>query len=133
MKTVINVQPKTYNRRGIIYTPKNTNGVYHAEINRDSIRIFGVQTNVVPQLHNTEEHGGGCKFNKTFKIGDHAEYDSYNLKYVGKIILIGAKSVTIQAYGNENHRLDLYHFIWRNWNFVLDEVEKYNSEERMYI
>jgi hypothetical protein len=54
------------------------------------------------------------EFSKIFRIGDWAEYDSYNLSYDGKICSIGEKSVTIEAYPGskcaEKHRLDLWSF-----------------------
>jgi hypothetical protein len=37
---------------------------------------------------------------KRFAIGDHAEYDSYNLAYTGPVLSIGARTVTIAASGS---------------------------------
>ena len=72
-----------------------------------------------------------------FKIGDVAEYDSYNLKYTGIIRSITEKTVTIEAYPNtqssRNHRLKLLEFCWRNYNFHAQEVANENSDTMMYI
>lgn len=70
----------------------------------------------------------------TFKIGDIAEYDSYNLSYLGKIVSITEKTVTIEPrYEKTKRRLKLYEFAWRNYNFNLEQVEKENHETSMYI
>lgn len=107
-----------------IQTPWNTTNHFNAEIEKNkSIRIYGDTLN---------GRGEPTKFDKTFKVGDKAEYDSYNLSYIGTIIAIGEKTVTIQHY-NERSRLNLRDFIWRNNDFVLEVVEAQNNIERQYI
>lgn len=70
----------------------------------------------------------------TFKIGDMAEYDSYNLSYFGAILAITGKTVSIrEKYGNKVHRLDLEKFCWRNHNFNLGEKIKENNTTSHYI
>ena len=71
------------------------------------IRLFGEK--------NTMIDGQWLKrpYDKTFKVGDTAEYDSFNLCYFGEIVSIGAKTVTIEKYGRK-HRLNLYLFNCRN-------------------
>lgn len=73
----------------------------------------------------------------TFKIGDWAEYDSYNLSYSGIIRSITEKTVTIEAYPNSTmsrkHRLKLDTFAWRNYNFSKEKCDAHNSNEMMYI
>lgn len=90
-------------------------------INKNSeISLEGIYTNHVkgPQV-----------FKKSFRIGDWAEYDSYNLKYNGKIVSIGEKTVTIQHDRcTERSRLNLKDFAWRNWDFDLEKSAKENSE-----
>jgi hypothetical protein len=77
-------------------------------------------------------HGG-----RIFRVGDTAEYDSYNLSYTGVITKITNKCVSIQAYPGSNmartHRLDLHTFSWRNWNFDAAETARRNHEEMMYL
>lgn len=72
-----------------------------------------------------------------FAIGDWAEYDSYNLHYTGRIVAIGRKTVTIEAYpGTINarrHRLKLSTFAWRNWDYDGTRIAERNAEEMMYI
>lgn len=123
-----NVLPKERKWHRVNNTkPTNTQGTYHAEIGRSSIRVFGIMTNHV---------NGPQQFNKTFKVGDCAEYGSYNLIYTGTITNIGPKSVSI-AHGTEQQpettRLSIYEFIDRNWNFDAEKIEKYNLEESMCI
>lgn len=52
-----------------------------------SIRIYGTYPNHV---------GGPKPFDKTFRLGDRCEYDSYNLKYTGSIVSIGPKTVVVR-------------------------------------
>lgn len=69
-----------------------------------------------------------------FKIGDIAEYDSWNLVYLGEIVSITEKTVTIQPkYENKKYRLKLEQFAWRNYDFDLERINKENFETRMYI
>ena len=94
---------------------------YHVEIEpRQSIRISGVTNRSVSYTPK--------QFDLTFKIGDMAEYDSYNMRYTGKIITIGAKTVTIDARGTGEHtrRLDLRQFCSRNWDFDLEKIRADN-------
>jgi len=78
-----------------------------------------------------------------FVIGDHAEYDSYNLSYHGPIIAIGEKTVTIICQYDvkkheagtkvKKHRLSLDQFAWRNLKFDLKKTCAANQETSMYI
>lgn len=64
-----------------------------------------------------------------FEIGDMAEYDSFNLSYFGPIVSITEKTVTIkEKYRNQNHRLKLETFAWRNRDFKLTSVQARNSQ-----
>lgn len=92
--------------------------IFSVEIRKnESIRVFGSRS--------------GKAFDITFRMGDLAEYDSYNLSYCGKIVGIGEKTVTIvEPYFNapKRHRLNLYKFAWRNYDFDLAAIQKRNSE-----
>lgn len=69
-----------------------------------------------------------------FRIGDPAEHDSYNLKYVGIIKGITAKNVIIEPrMGNKKRHLDFRAFAWRNFDFDADKVAKENWETISYI
>lgn len=74
-------------------------------------------------------------FDRTFKLGVEVEYDSYNLKYTGPIVGIGAKTVTVCAKGtgDRTKRLNLRTFIWRNWDFNAEKAAAHNATEFMYI
>lgn len=95
----------------------------NAEIDRNkTIRIFGLYY--------------GKPFDKTFEMGDYAEYDSFNLSYYGKIVGITDKSVTIEErYGStpRRHRLKLRQFVWRNYDFDLEKTQAENSNTMNYI
>uniref|UniRef100_A0A6M3L970 Uncharacterized protein n=1 Tax=viral metagenome TaxID=1070528 RepID=A0A6M3L970_9ZZZZ len=100
---------------GVKYPGQAIKG-HKADIMPDNyILIYGMEFNHV---------NGPVTFNKTFNIGDNAEYDSYNLSYVGKITAIKAKYIEITAYGTTKHRLDIYSFSWRNWDFDLEKIRK---------
>jgi hypothetical protein len=78
-----------------------------------------------------------------FTIGSSAEYDSYNCHYIGTIVSITDKVITIDtghSVRNENNervpelrRLKLADFAARNWNFDLEKLMAYNEEERQCI
>jgi len=74
---------------------------------------------------------------RTFRVGDWAEYDSYNLHYLGKIIAITNKTVTILDYPNSHNprkrRLDLHTFCWRNFSYSVEEKRVSNADTSMYI
>lgn len=71
--------------------------------------------------------GAKAIYRKSFAIGDTAEYDSYNIAYLGTITAIGEKTVTITAHGRA-HRLDLATFNSRNWDLDMAATMKRNSE-----
>jgi hypothetical protein len=95
------------------------------------------ELDVTPKVSISIARGRSLKLPKEFKIGDRAEYDSYNLSYVGNITSITEKTVTIEAYqGTPNakrHRLSLVAFCWRNWNFDTEEIARKNSDTMNYI
>ena len=119
-----NIQPKQYKRNGVTYTPTDTKNEYHAEI------IPGVQIRIFGEYRN--HANGPQKFDLCFKVGDEAEYGSYNLIYTGPILAIGKKTITIKA-TSDIRRLSLHDFCYRNWDFDLARITKHNSEEMHYI
>ena len=121
--TVEAIQPRARKHQGKTVQPTTIDNHNAVIIPGKSIRIFGIYNNHI---------NGPQKFNKLFKVGDRAEYDSYNLMYVGTIVAIGKTSVTIEDMG-ERKRLDLYSFCWRNWDFNLEKIERQNSIESMHI
>lgn len=121
MIATLNVTPKVYSRKGVEFRPENTQGVYNAETGKASVRIFGHCSNRITPM----------TFDRTFKVGDEAEYGSYNLKYTGRILAIGPKTVKIDASctGDKVRSLDLFEFIDRNWDFDAEKMAKHNAEE----
>lgn len=79
--------------------------------------------------------GGEVVAVNRFELGDVAEYDSYNLKYYGKIVAIGAKTVTIQEkYADgRKHRLDMRTFAFRNYDFDLAAAAEHNQTTMQHI
>lgn len=74
-------------------------------------------------------HGpqGDLQHVRSFKVGDEAEYDSrwvgsdgplggFTEFYMGTIIGISPKSVTIRAHTGDRKRVNLGDFSFRNWN-----------------
>ena len=108
--------------RGVAYPTQATK--YKVDVKRnESISIF---------------ENGECT--ASFKMGDTAEYGSYNLHYLGQIIQISETSVTIEEpykmYGHDHgrrHRLHMNEFCWRNSGFDLDRINNFNREESYYI
>lgn len=68
------------------------------------------------------------QFAKTFKIGDQAIYDSYNLYYFGTIVGIGPKTVTINSGCSDRmKRLNIQQFVSRN-SCDFEARKKHNAE-----
>jgi hypothetical protein len=97
---------------------------HHAEIKPGlSIRLHGVET---------KRRHGPVSYDKTYQIGDTVAMDSYNLVYMGQIVSIGAKTVTIK--GNlGTKRLNLERFSWFNRLFDVEATARRNAEELYYI
>jgi hypothetical protein len=123
------VMSKGCKRHGVVYPASPTE--YQAYFGKfvkggyDSITMHKAQRD------------GSIKQGVTLRLGDEAEYDSYNLSYTGKITKITEKCVTIVAYpGSRNaktHRLDLNAFCWRNWDFDAVDTARKNSDTMNYI
>ncbi len=70
------------------------------------------------------------------KIGDRAEYDSYNLRYLGPIMGITAKSVIVRKGPSScasTKRMKIEEFAWRNWDFSVEQANRDNAEASMNI
>jgi hypothetical protein len=88
-----------------------------------SIRLYGLERN-----HRKEPF----TYERTFKLGDVAEYDSYNLSYLGVIAAIGERTVTLEAHGRR-HRLSIFDFSWRNRHLDLEATAKRNLDTMQCI
>ena len=123
MKTTKNLQPKTITRRGVTHS-RSTKDSINADVTpTESIRIYGT---MIDRVREPES------FNRVFKIGDEVIHGSYNLIYTGKIIAIGAKTVTVKDHDRKK-RMTLYEFADRNWDLDLDRVHKRNHFEMQCI
>ena len=84
---------------------------YIAKIEKDQITIFKGE-NPNPTI---------------FNVGDTVIYDSYNLYYLGEILKISDKCVTVKPdYRDKNVRMSLESFCYRNFGLDLDEVHEEN-------
>lgn len=102
----------------ILNVPDGYNDVSADIVRNTSIRLHGLYR--------------GEPLDKTFVMGDDAEYDSWNLSYTGKILGITDKSVTIGPdHHDKNKRLRLVTFLWRNYKFDAEETREFNREEAM--
>ncbi len=97
---------------------------------RAAVTLHGTKRRWMAEIGEMVHH----PYNRTFKIGDTAEYDSYNLSYTGTIVSIGKKTVTVDpGRGGRKRRLTFHTFNWRNWNFDVDETARKNSEMMMTL
>ena len=124
MSNPTRVYTKARKQFGVVYAPEATD--YSVKVNPQRIAIYKDDSNGIPVLR------------REIEIGDKAEYDSYNLSYIGEVVKITNKCVTIVAYKGHSgmervHRLDLNTFCYRNWDFNLNEATARNSDAMMYL
>lgn len=138
MKTILveTIKDRDHKRHGQV-TPGRVAEGHKAEIvPGKSIVLFGEQEKVD---YTKGENGQFIRvatkvpYRHEFKIGDLAEFDSYNLSYLGKILAISEKNITIQGHGSRVRRLSLHEFDWRNYDLDLEETRKRNHETSMHI
>lgn len=66
---------------------------------------------------------------RRFRIGDTAEYDSYNLVYLGKIKKITDKQITIEhPYGDRRSVFDVATFDRKNYDLDVEAAVKRNQD-----
>lgn len=115
---VNNIQPKARKIQGRVSQYQlSSNESHNAVIERNgTIRIYGVYC--------------GKPYDKSFRMGDEAEYDSFNLKYLGEIVSISDKGVGIKPRGDRGvKRLSLYTFCYRNYDFDAVAIAQHNHAE----
>lgn len=64
---------------------------------------------------------------RSFAVGDQAEYDSYNLVYYGPIRSITARTVTIDGAWKGTKRLTIARFVAKNCDFDLAAAQERNA------
>lgn len=122
--TTTEVRSRDYTRFGVRHSGTVAKG-HMADVTPGvSVRLYGMDYNRVD---------GPRPYDKTFRIGDTAEYDSYNLHYLGTITAIGAKTVSILDGFGKTHRLDLYDFDWRNYDLDLAKIADRNFDVMMHV
>ena len=109
------------------------NNEFHAAVTSRTVEIFGSV-----QWHKGGQNGQPVeffrrKFAQSFQVGDVAVYDSWNLIYVGTIVSIGTKTVSIKTESDGIRRLSLYEFCDRNWNFNAERIDHHNATELMCL
>ncbi|HIK67970.1 MAG TPA: hypothetical protein EYF95_08385 [Flavobacteriales bacterium] len=112
--------------------------VYHSQLTEFEVKIVPQQEITIRQALSEEVR---LKWDfigeRKFRVGDWAEYDSWNLNYLGQIVAITNKTVTIVDYPDSHNpckkRLDLHTFCWRNFSKSVEEKRAANAETRMYI
>lgn len=126
---VIGVTLKGFTRNGIKHEGEKHMNENAGIIKNESIRIYGLSENRHRyDKENMKSITYKVAYDRTFKMGDTVEYDSYNLKYTGKIIAIGEKTIKIEHnHGGKVTQLDLHTFIWRNWDLDLKKIAEENA------
>ena len=117
-----NIQPKKNK-----YGQRVTSDVFNVESDGKIVRIWGTRA---------EGMRFPVDFDKTFNIGEKVVYDSYNLTYTAPLLKVTAKTATIDmrnAYRKATKRLDLYVFVWRNWDYDAVRIRDENSKIMMTI
>lgn len=132
--TLRDLKARDYKRHGVTHEGKVDVG-HHAEIvPGESITLFGMDDMVLTAANNNGSRVLYTKspYSKTFKVGDLAEYHSYNLIYLGRIVSITAKGVTIED-ERTRYRLDVHGFSTKNRDFDLERIKRHNHETSMAI
>jgi hypothetical protein len=112
----IEILGKTRKHRGAVY-PGQSTGMFAQ---------FGKTEDGRNTIHITGRYGNWKDVDITFTEGETAVYDSFNFDYLGEIVKISNKTVTISPqYGGErNKQLDLATFANRNYDFSLEKSEE---------
>jgi hypothetical protein len=112
----IEILGKTRTHRGTVY-PGQSTGMFAQ---------FGTSSTGKKTIHITGRYGNWKDVDITFTEGETAVYDSFNFDYLGEIVKISNKTVTISPqYGGErNKQLDLATFANRNYDFSLEKSEE---------
>ena len=89
------------------------------------------------EIHTHRGENGELVNVKVFRLGDFAEYDSFNLSYTAVITGITAKNVIFNVSHNPNYpkvkRLKMASFAWRNHDFDIEATRERNAITSMSI
>ena len=117
-----NVQPKANK-----YGQRVTIDQFNVEATGNTVRIWGIKA---------EGMRWPVSFDKTFVLGEKVVYDSYNLTYTAPLIKVTAKTATVDVnsyYRSNVKRLDLYTFVWWNWDYDAERTKMDNYAISMTI
>ena len=100
------------------------------------VQIAGKGAKATIQIFYTDVNSKAPKRGRLFRVGDIAEWGSYNISYTGRILAITENTVTISHHESDRiqgskHRLKLYQFCWRNKTFDFAETQAANTIEMM--
>ncbi len=122
--TFYNVKDRDYTRLGVRHEGHIRMGHHVAVTPGEQIRLWGTRDEYDAEAKEFKK----VSYNITFKIGDEAEYDSYNLIYTGKITKITNKTVMVKDPNYENKRLNFHDFSTKNHNFDAEDIARRNAE-----
>lgn len=109
--------------KAIVYSGAYEVSRFDRETKRHS--TMPVHATVVPN-RSIRVHSDDGSIDLTFEVGDTAEADSWNLSYLGPIVAISKKTVTIEALGRRR-RLTIGTFVCRNHEPTSNKSQR-NSE-----
>ncbi len=117
---------KAWKRFGKVNPAVVREGAFAAVTPGRSIVLFGIKK----EYKRSDPPEGVMRgYVRRFKIGDTAEYNAYNLVYLGKVTSITAKTVTVKhPHGPRKSVFDIETFNSKNYDLDVAEVVKRNSE-----
>jgi hypothetical protein len=132
-----NVEVKAGKGKVIVLNPQVVTRKFPAKPTVGPVRAAVVEVGKSVRIVSTEVtygaggEGAGCVQERIFRLGDQAEYDSFNLVYYAPVKSISAKTVVIDRKGDRggsDARLTLAKFVEKNHDFDLAKAKKRNDE-----
>jgi hypothetical protein len=131
--TYRNVQDREHKRGGRVTAGEVRVG-HHAHVEPGKrVVIWGVDRNRVssrfvgPVRYGQKRTSGMVAYRHEFALGAVAALGGMNLTYVGVIVAIGEKTITLRDESGRNVRLSVYLFSRLNHHFDLAKVEARNA------
>lgn len=128
-KVFMPIVQRGYKRGSHVVGPKRVPARYAVVTPGKSIRLVGLA-----YPGKGDMAGDQRAYDRTFSIGDTAEYDSFNMSYHGEITSIGkGGNVTVaHPYSKRSTRLDAEQFTWRNYDLDLAAAAQRNHDVMMH-
>lgn len=133
MVTLNEIKSKSYTRSGAREEGRVEEGAKADIVAGESIRLYGTRS------PGSRRDPLDETYDRTFKIGDQAEYRSCNYSCYGPIVGITTKTVTIAVRQHNRdekaklHRLSIHEFNWRNRHFDLEKRAEGSADISQYI